>query len=144
MCKMVFKSLVCILFGLMFLSSCKNKKDYESKVVIFKNDKFIVNEKARIRIVSEKRSNRIINAYFDCLGEPVVDEDKEAIVGCDKEFVVKNDTIRIQFVPTKIGKGKFEDIRVLLKDDDGKYLVIDTTFYYEVILSDADSLAGPS
>ena len=124
---------------LFFLIGChiERKEEIENiKTKIILPDKINKNEKTVVRIFSNTLQWSIAKAYFDCDASfnMRIDTMRKKIVGCEKEFFVRNDTIIIQFVPDSTGNRKFHDIEILMVNKEKmEYKIIDTTFYYSVI-----------
>ncbi|TDQ18579.1 hypothetical protein DFQ04_0381 [Algoriphagus boseongensis] len=102
---------------------------------ILKNDTVSINEDVLVRIYTSEKNWKIVKAYFDCnisFDQEKVDESKESIEGCQKELFVLNDTILIQFNPTKTGLNNFGEIKALVKNTENEFKILKSDFSYFV------------
>lgn len=78
---------------------------------------------------------KIVESYFDCEIKDtlLVDMKSKQIQNCDKKLFIENDTIIVYFEPDKLGKNKFHNITILLKDTLENYFIVDTIFSYTVV-----------
>jgi hypothetical protein len=84
-------------------------------------------------IIPEEPNYKIMAAFFDCKhGNNAQLDTNKKIKNCTKELVIENDSVKIYLEPAKIGSNKFEDLTLLLKDQESNYSYIDTTFYFKV------------
>lgn len=131
----------CLLFlFIVSVSSCKNKQDHRDKLreslIIEKHGTNVeLHRKLLIKIYFKERKYKILRAYIDCL-EPnrEVDPISYRIKDCFKQLEIRNDTIRIVLTPTNLGKKKFEDITIVCEDQRDRISLIDTSFYYTVVV----------
>ncbi|MFC4874291.1 hypothetical protein [Negadavirga shengliensis] len=123
------------LFFLLGLFSCSNQVEYiELEVLV--SDTVKIEEKVLARIYSNNSDWKIVKAYFECedkLKADKVDALNETIEGCSKELFVRNDTVIIQFTPTKLGLNDFGKIKTLMKKGSDKFKVLESDFSYIVI-----------
>lgn len=80
--------------------------------------------------------SKVTKACFDCTkcSKPnLVNVQNETIKGCSKALFVEQDTILIEFTPSKLGKIKFPEIRVLLERGANDFSVFETGFEYTVV-----------
>jgi hypothetical protein len=122
-----------ILIGL--LSSCSNQAGY-TELEILVSDTVKIEEKVLARIYSNNSDWKIVKAYFDCeekLKGDKVDVLNETIEGCRKELFVRNDTVIIQFTPTKLGFNHFGKIKTLMKKRSDEFKILESDFSYIVV-----------
>ncbi len=95
-----------------------------------------VDEKVLAKVYSNNSDWKIAKAYFDCdqnngLGK--INKIDESIYGCRKELFIRDDTVLIQFTPTKLGYFNFGKITALLKNGQNGFQVLETDFSYLVV-----------
>ena len=130
---MIFKSYLLSLF--IGLSAC-TLSSHEPRLEVLAPDTVRVDEKVSVRIYSVEPEWKVTKAYFDCTKRPkpdLVNVQNETIEGCSKALYVEQDTILIEFSPTKLGKIKFPEIMVLLKKGTYDFGVLQTGFEYVVV-----------
>ncbi len=66
----------------------------------------------------------IVNAVVDCSDFSKIDSVHFTIEGCDKELLIKNDTVYLAFTPSEPGDFSFDEIKVLTTDQLGGDLKI--------------------
>jgi len=126
-----------LIYLIFFISivSCRNSSPQLDLNVLI-NDTVNVNEKVIAKIYPNDRNWNIIKAYFDCennLKSNKINILDETVDGCTKELFVRNDTIIIQFVPSKVGVGEFGQIKALMKRGKDEFKVLESDFNYIVI-----------
>lgn len=129
----IFKSFLLSLF--IGLSAC-SLSSHEPRLEVLAPDTVRVDEKVSVRIYSLEPEWKVTKAYFDCTKRPkpdVVNVKNETIEGCSKALFVEQDTILIEFTPTKVGQIKFPEIKVLLKRGINDFSVLETGFEYVVV-----------
>jgi len=141
-----YKSSICIILTVILACSGKKQQSPVSEptdnnndvsVQIILQDIIKKNGETRVKICSDNYKWQIAKAYFDCSdnSDSQIDTTKQTVIGCEKELMIKNDTVRIFFIPTIVGEHKFDDMKLLLFHKDKKeYKIIDTTFHYVVTI----------
>lgn len=130
---MIFKSYLLSLF--IGLSAC-SPSGHEPRLEVWAPDTVRVDERVSVRIYSVEPEWKVTKAYFDCTNRPkpdLVNVQNETIEGCSKALFVEQDTILIEFTPTKLGKIRFPEIKVLLKRGTNDFSVLETGFEYVVV-----------
>ena len=128
----IIQTRVIISIALLTFYSCTSSETYKPKVIIEKNQDAVLGEKYKIKIYPNSSSITIKRAYFQCRGDNrTIDTLSYRINNCNKQLSVKNDTVRISFVPNIIGEKKFEDLSLVIVRDN-IIEILDTTFYYNV------------
>lgn len=130
---MIFKSYLLSLF--IGLSAC-SPSCHEPRLEVWAPDTVRVDERVSVRIYSVEPEWKVTKAYFDCTNRPkpdLVNVQNKTIEGCSKALFVEQDTILIEFTPTKLGKIRFPEIKVLLKGGTNDFSVLETGFEYVVV-----------
>jgi hypothetical protein len=129
---MIFKSYLLFLF--IGLSAC-SLRHQKPRLEVLAPDTVKIDKKALVRIYSLEPEWKVSKAYFDCINLPkpaLVNVQNETIEGCAKALFVEQDTILIEFTPTRLGQIKFPEIKVLLKRGANDFSVLETGFEYIV------------
>lgn len=137
----IFKMVFLLL--LLGLTSC-TLSSHEPRLEMLAPDTVRVDQKVLVRIYSLEPEWKVTKAYFDCTKRPkpdLVNVQNETIEGCSKTLFVEQDTILIEFTPTKVGKIKFPEIKVLLRKDANYFNVIETGFEYFVLGGKGNSVS---
>lgn len=116
---------------LLGLTSC-TLSSHEPRLEVLAPDTVRVDQKVLVRIYSLEPDWKVNKAYFDCTND-LVNVQNETIEGCTKALFVEQDTIMIEFTPTKLGQIKFPKIKVLLKRGTNDFSVLETGFEYFVL-----------
>ncbi|MEL6559325.1 MAG: hypothetical protein AAFQ94_14135 [Bacteroidota bacterium] len=103
-------------------------------------DTIKVNEKFNAEIYLSDSNYQLVAAYFDCelVDHPTVDtvvytaNDTKRLDGCRKGLMVKNDTILIQFYPSRSGQRTFSEITILTLDNDRIFRTQNYSFNFYV------------
>lgn len=120
---------------LLGLTSC-TLSGHEPRLEVWAPDTVRVDERVSVRIYSVEPEWKVTKAYFDCTNRPkpdLVNVQNETIEGCSKALFVEQDTILIEFTPTKLGEIRFPEIKVLLKRGTNDFSVLETGFEYVVV-----------
>lgn len=123
-----------LLLLLLGVTSC-TLSSHEPRLEVLAPDTVRVDQKVFVRIYSLEPEWKVTKAYFDCTKLPkpdLVNVQNETIEGCSKALFVEQDTIMIEFTPTKLGKIKFPEIKVLLKNEGDNFSVCEVGFAYFV------------
>lgn len=120
-----------LLISIFIFSFCSCNKGNE--LIIEKDTNVIINSMYYVKIYFRNSSTKIINAYIDC-NEPIrtIDTGSFEIKECRKLLMVDNDTVKIRFIPTKTGLDEFNKISLLVRENNSRFQIIDTTFEYFV------------
>lgn len=105
------------------------------KITIVKDQHMVKDKETCIRLVPDRNNFRIVKAYYECKKEKIREYDtiNKRIKNCTDELLLEDDSVRIYFAQPEIGKFKFGNITLLLKDDLENLYFIDTTFFYDVV-----------
>jgi hypothetical protein len=128
--------LLSVLIG---LSACSHSS-HEPRLEVWAPDTVKANEKVLVQIYSVEPEWKVTKAYFDCTND-LVNVQNETIEGCSKALFVEQDTILIEFTPTKLGRIKFPEIKVLLKRGTNDFSVLETGFDYVVVGDKGNSVS---
>lgn len=93
-------------------------------------------EELILKITTSDKDYKIVNAMFDCPinDSSLVDTVTYKVDGCNKELLVKNDTILIAFKPNKVGRHQFsETVTGISKGKDNVLRYHTGTFNYTVV-----------
>ena len=99
-------------------------------------DSVIQGEELILKITTSDKDYKIVNAMFDCPinDSSLVDTVTYKVDGCNKELLVKNDTILIAFKPNEVGRHQFsETIMGISKGKDNLLRYHTGTFNYTVV-----------
>lgn len=99
-------------------------------------DSVVQGEELIFKLTTSDKDYKIINAMFDCPvnDSSLVDTVKYKVDGCNKELMVKNDTILIAFKPNEIGQHQFSETVVGISKGKDNVLRYHTgTFDYTVV-----------
>lgn len=114
---------ILIAFSIVFAVSCAEKKEFvnENQEEIYRSIKAIYPksiEKGKefvAKMYSIDPSLEIVNAVVDCDDFSKIDSISFRVLGCNKELLMKNDTVYLAFTPTVTGEFLFENISLVSK-----------------------------
>jgi hypothetical protein len=125
------------------LYSCNSKENKNTiaklkkanyKVKILQESVILKDSETCVKIIPMDSTFKTINAFVDCgkLEERESNLELNAIIGCDKNLLIENDTVKIYFTYNEIGDFKFGDLTLLIKENNGNLSFIDTTFWVKI------------
>lgn len=121
-----------VLFLIAFLAvNCTNKNDdnrleqeIQGPIVVI----YPISIKTGVEFIAKMHSLNseinIVNAVVDCSDFSKIDSVHFTIEGCDKQLLIKNDTVYLAFTPSEPGDFSFDEIKVLTTDQLGGDLKI--------------------
>lgn len=98
-------------------------------------DSITIGTELEAKIFLTQPDYKIEKVFMQCnsIAEASIDTVTLEVTGCINELIITDDTIRISFKPTVLGKHEFPEFNILISDNHRKFSLHRYSFSYNVL-----------